>query len=238
MPAIKCSSASRRSVVLSGNAGGGGPPPPPKKKKKFEQKKPRQNTPRGGAPEKNPPKSRGWLGGGQRRNTTRAGGSQCFGSLKITPHSGNQSSEIIYATKPLEQNEVRYCRVTTFGKADWARQQKTRLDVTRLRVTQKTLEEYQLSCNSFNAPNSSSKQVDSAQQSYAHAIAVSNISQGLAWWNGLFEQTQKLDEFQAVFRKRKELFKMVESTQFEDQSHIFFIKACHEAFKKDLCQAI
>ena len=61
---------------------------------------------------------------------------------------------------------------------------------------------------------------------------MSNISQGLAWWNGLFEQTQKLDEFQAVFRKRKELFKMVESTQFEDQSHIFFIKACHEAFKK------
>lgn len=126
---------------------------------------------------------------------------------------------------PLEEGKVRRCSVTTFGTVDWAKQQKTRLNIITVEVTKTALQEYQLSRNCFRNPERTSP-------SYTHAIVISNISRGLAWWDGLFEKTKTLDTFRLVARERQELFKMAENTQFENSSYVFFIKACHEAFKK------
>jgi len=146
--------------------------------------------------------------------------------------AGLKSLAALALLSPLEEGEIRRCNVTTFGTVDWSKQQKTRLAVVTVEATKTTLQEYQLSCNCFRKSEQSEKQTDLTSPSYAHAIVVSNLSRGLAWWDGLFEKTKTLDTFRLVSRERQELSKMLENTQFENSSYVFFIKACHEAFKK------
>jgi CRISPR-associated protein Cas8a1/Csx13 len=135
------------------------------------------------------------------------------------------------ASEKIEFNNYEQCHAIHFGKVAWSKQQKTRLDVLSVSVSPQVVEEYRRSCDCFR-DSKRFKLQDGELRSVKSVFPViaSNLARGHVWWKDLFRQFNRKD-FETVSYEWKGLLAMINSTKWNHETQLTYIKACHEALK-------
>ena len=162
----------------------------------------------------------------------------CFGELSYIDFCASSTGEAclrhlerVYSIKSTGFNNDRECQAIRFGKAAWSKQQKTRLAVFTASVSPQTIEEYRRSRNCFrDSKRFKLKYGGLRSLKSAFPVIASNLAQGHLWWKDLFRQFDKKD-FETVSYEWKGLLAMINSTKWNHETQLTYIKACHETLK-------
>lgn len=130
----------------------------------------------------------------------------------------------------LQQSSSMRCQVIPFGEATGSSQQKSRIEIINLEVTDEVLGLYKMSRKIF-VSDKTTRYLDwpSAIPSHAHRMITENLARGRLWWSGFHEYVNQQSSLQGISYEWKGLFFMTENSQWDDQGKKLFIKTCHKA---------
>lgn len=133
------------------------------------------------------------------------------------------------------------CRVVTFGIVPWNQKQKTRTS-TRLIFSRDLsgFENYRLAAALFKNrwQQASSKRAEPEQYFIttfcAREFIADNIASNEVWYHNFSDCVTRKEVREQLFYERKELGRMVEEAEFDDERERLFIKVCHESWRRRL----
>jgi CRISPR-associated protein Cas8a1/Csx13 len=133
------------------------------------------------------------------------------------------------------------CRVVTFGIVPWNEKQKSRTS-TRSIFSGSLLgfENYRLAAALFKNrwQQVSAKRNEPAQYFVttfcAREFIADNIASNQVWYHNIADCLTRKETREELFYERKELGRMVEEAEFDDDRERLFIKVCHESWRRRL----
>ena len=140
------------------------------------------------------------------------------------------------ALRTIKQNDFKRCQVITFGQTQWSRFQKIRKNVEIVQITNKVIENYRL-CDCVASRRHRYFKNRVVEWEKGNFIAVSiireliseNLARGFPWWHNFACAVRSKKLFKIVSYEKQGLHQMVKNAQWDEQSQILFIKACHQA---------
>lgn len=139
------------------------------------------------------------------------------------------------------------CRVITFGIVPWNEKQKSRT-YTRSVISGHLpgLENYRKAAAIFKnrwqqvqakydrSGNQTEPERYFVTTFSAREFIADNIAQGQIWYHDLFTYLSHIEAREQLSYERKELYEMVETASYDDDSERLFIRVCHESWRRRL----
>lgn len=135
--------------------------------------------------------------------------------------------------QPMKEGEIRGCQSILFAKPAWSLQQLVRKQVEKIEATKESIFCYRLSYKHLpqNTVYGQEEQFY-IRVSNIRGLIANSLGRGLAWWDGIAEETRKQHLFEELVFIKEGLLKMIEEAEWKDQAKKLFVKACHEALRR------
>jgi CRISPR-associated protein Cas8a1/Csx13 len=130
-------------------------------------------------------------------------------------------------------NPVKQCQVILFGTADWSERQKTRIEIAIVELNEKIDYYYQI-CRRYFADTGffQYKNQNCLYISFVRGMIADNLAKGFPWWSNFYIKIKNKNLLNQIFKEHKQIYNMIQNSNFDFPSQKFFILACHEALRK------
>lgn len=124
---------------------------------------------------------------------------------------------------------LKSCEVVTLGTVPWSTQQKTRTDLYTVTANQEILDNYRLVCYYFaDQVITTNKNEGYFVNSLVKEFITDNLARGKLWYANFYQLANNQDLFKKVSYEKGGLFKMIQKSQWDQESKKLFIDAFHE----------
>ena len=167
---------------------------------------------------------------------TASGASDAVLRMLLTIKANSLNNEF---AQVLHQNFL--CRVVTFGIVPWNEKQKSRTSTRSVfSGSLSGFENYRLAAALFENSwqQSSPKRNEPAEYFVttfcARELIAENIASNKTWYHNIADRLTRKETRVELYYERKELGRMVEEAEFDDERERRFIKVCHESWRRRL----